>query len=421
MRNTDYFKKKKITIIGIARSGISCANLLHSLGAFVKISDAKDSSQNREVAGKLILKGIQAEIGKHSPGFIKGADLVVISPGVPLDALPVKWANESGIPVIGEIEVASMLCPASIIAVTGSNGKTTVTTLIGKIIASSGRNVFVCGNIGNPFCAEVEKIGENDFVVLEVSSFQLETIKNFKPKIAVILNLTPNHLDRYNNMKEYCDAKKRIALNQDDNDFLVLNGNDPLLKEIGKEVKSEVVFFNSGDGLNPNQSTVLSVGKILGIKEEIIFKVFDEFKGIEHRMEYVRELSGVRFINDSKATTADSAIWAIKNIETPIILIAGGRHKGIDYRVIVEAARNKLKGAILIGEAKEKIGSALKNEFKTEEALTLEEAVTKAYQSASFGDSVLFSPMCSSFDMFKDYEDRGRVFKKIVLGLSEKK
>lgn len=418
MRNSNYFKNKKITIVGLARSGVACANLLERLGAAVRITDIKDNAQTKEACAKLCSGDILVELGGHSRDFIKPADLVVISPGVPADALPIKWAKEFNIPVINEIEAASILCPADIIAVTGSNGKTTVTTLIGKVLEASGKRVFVCGNIGNPFCGEVEAMQEGDFVVLEVSSFQLETIKDFKPKIAVILNLTPNHLDRYNNMQEYLDAKKRIMMNQGQDDFLILNGDDALLKGLAGQAKSKVVFFTKQDGFNPNQSTVLSVGRILGIDQGLILDVFSKFKGIQHRLEDVREINGVKFINDSKATTADSAIWAIKNINTPIILIAGGRHKGIDYRVIREPARDKVKQLVLIGEAKEKIACALGDEFPIENASSLKEAVEKAFVLAKPGYSVLLSPMCSSFDMFKDYEDRGRAFKEIVLNLS---
>lgn len=239
--------------------------------------------------------------------------------------------------------------------------------------------------------------------------------------LIMILNLTPNHLDRYKNMQEYGDAKKRIALNQGIGDFLVLNRDDPWLGELAKNVNSKVVFFDKQEGLNPNQSTVLSVGKILGIDQQLILKVFGEFKGIEHRMEEVCSIAEVKFINDSKATTADSAIWAIKNINTPVILIAGGRHKGIDYRVIIEPARGKIKHLILIGEAKEIIAVQLGSEFHVESALTLEEAVERACSLAKPGYTVLFSPMCSSYDMFTDYEERGRAFKKIVLDLVKDK
>ena len=421
MRNSEYFKNKKVTIVGAARSGIACANLLHRSKALVSVTDIKDDPQTRQACAKLCSSEIKVELGKHSQDLIKQADLVVISPGVPLDSLCVNWAKEFNKLLISEIEVASILCPATIIAVTGSNGKTTVTTLIGKVLAASQKKVFVCGNIGNPFCAEVEQMQEGDFVVLEVSSFQLETIKDFKPRLAVILNLTPNHLDRYNNIQEYLNAKKRIFMNQDRNDFLVLNADDPVLSTIASGLKPVVVFFTKEGRLNPNQSVVIAVGRILGVELRQMQKVFQEFKGIEHRLEEVAEINGVKFINDSKATTADSAIWAINNISSPVILIAGGRHKGIDYRVILEAAKDKVKQAFLIGEAKDIIAADLNGGgFSIDKVDTLKEAVTKAYSQALPGCSVLLSPMCSSYDMFTDYEERGRVFKEIVLDLVQK-
>ncbi len=420
MRNIKYFKDKKITVVGLAHSGLACANLLHSLGARVSITDIKDSSQTRSYAALLSSRDILVELGKHSEDFIRQADLVVISPGVPGNSQPIIWAKRFSKPVYAEIEVASMLCPGQIIAVTGSNGKTTVTTLIGMILEACGKNVFVCGNIGNPFSAEVGKMREGDFAVVEVSSFQLETIRDFKPKIALIINLTPNHLDRYNNMQEYLAAKKRIFMNQDKNDFLILNALDPLLEGLAGEAASKIVFFDEDQGLNPNQCAVLKAGEILGLDRPKMLDVFSKFKSLEHRMEEVAQINKVRFINDSKATTADSAIWAINSISSPVILIAGGRHKGIDYRVIIEAARNKVKQVVLIGEAKDRIAACLDGEFPVEKAASLEEAVNKAYALAKPGYSVLFSPMCSSFDMFTDYGERGRYFKKIVLDLAKR-
>ena len=418
MRNIKYFKDKRVTIVGLARSGLACANLLHGLGAFVRVTDIKDNSQSRSYASSLLSNDIPVELGKHSEAFIKEADLVVISPGVPPDSQPVTWAKAFSRPAISEIEVAGMLCPGQIIAVTGSNGKTTVTTLIGRALDACGKKAFVCGNIGNPFSGEVAKMREGDFAVVEVSSFQLETIREFKPKIALIININPNHLDRYNNMREYLDAKKRIFMNQDKDDFLVLNAQDACLSGLEKEAAAKVLFFSGENSLNPNQSAVLKVGELLGLDRPTILKVFSNFKGLEHRMEDVAEINKVRFINDSKATTADSAIWAINSISSPIVLIAGGRHKGIDYRVIIEAARNKVKHVVLIGEAKERIAACLQGEFPVEMSAGLKEAVNKTYALAKPGDSVLFSPMCSSFDMFKDYEERGRAFKKIVLELA---
>ena len=421
MKNSEQFKNKRVVIIGLARSGVASANLLFDLGACVSITDSKDSEATRAAVSKLKSKEIKVELGSHSREFIQDNDLVVISPGVPNNAECLIWAQERKIPVISEIELASTLCPATIIAVTGSNGKTTVTTLIGKIIEASGKRAFVCGNIGTPFSGEVAKMQKGDFVSLEVSSFQLERIRDFKPKISLILNFTRNHLDRHKDMQEYLDAKKRIFMNQDKDDFLVLNQDDPVLRDLAKEAKAKVVYFSGSAEFNPDQAAVLSVGEILGIDKKIILNVFKDFKGIQHRLEYVAEINRVKFINDSKATTADSAIWALTNIKSPVFLICGGRHKGVDYSVILPSAAEKVREVILIGEAKEFIRSSLKGTLPMSEAATLEEAVKAAFLKASPGDCVLLSPMCSSFDMFSSYEERGDCFKKIVLSLTKEK
>jgi len=311
MRNTDYFKGKKAVIIGLARSGLACANLLHGLGARVFISDNRDNEFTRLNAEKLDSSEIKCELGRHSSEYVDGSDFMVISPGVDDSAQPVVWAKQKGIPVLSEIEIAWLLCPATVIAVTGSNGKTTVTTLIGKVIEASGRKAFICGNIGNPFSNVVPETGEDDFVSLEVSSFQLEHIRSFKPKISVILNFSRNHLDRYKNMEEYLEAKKRIFLNQDSSDFLISNAQDPVLKEAVSSCRAKKVFFSGENGISPNQSAVLAVASILNIEKDTCLKVFSEFKGLEHRLEYVAEIGGVKFINDSKATTVESCVMAL--------------------------------------------------------------------------------------------------------------
>jgi UDP-N-acetylmuramoylalanine--D-glutamate ligase len=414
MINKDYFKGKTVTIIGLAKSGLSCANLLYDLGARVRVTDNLNNDSTRLNAKRLKSPLIKFELGRHSLKFIKESDVLVVSPGVPDNAMPIAWAKEEGIPVISEIEVAGILCPGTIIAVTGSNGKTTVTTLIAKILKAAGKKVFTCGNIGNPFCGEVKKIKKNDFVVLEVSSFQLEKIDSFKPKVSLILNFCRNHLDRHKDMREYFEAKKRIFENQDERDFLVLNADDRRLKGLAGQAKAKVVYFSKTKRFNPNQAAVVKVGSIFGIKQDVCEKVFKGFKGIEHRMEYAGVLNRVKFINDSKATTAESTAWALKNINSPVILIAGGRDKGVDYSVVLAQSGKKIKRAILIGEARDKIKQAFKGALPVEYALSLEEAVKKAYLNSAAGDCVLLSPMCSSFDMFLNYEDRGRVFKRIV-------
>ncbi|MFA5177808.1 MAG: UDP-N-acetylmuramoyl-L-alanine--D-glutamate ligase [Candidatus Omnitrophota bacterium] len=421
MKNKDYFKGKQVLVVGLARSGAASANLLYDLGVKVSVTDNQDNANTRRFLGQLKSKDIQVELGKHSRDFVKGKDIIVISPGVPDQALPVVWAKQENIPIISEIELAWRLCPAQVIAVTGTNGKTTVTTLIGKVLAAAGKRAFTCGNIGRPFCSEVEKMREGDFVALEVSSFQLEYINAFKPKICVLLNLSRNHLDRYKDVADYLAAKKRIFQNQDAGDYAVLNYDDPAIRSLAREARSGVVYFRKEKGLNPNQSAVLSVAGILGINKELVMKVFEGFQGVEHRLEEVLKINGVRFINDSKSTTTEATVWALNNLNGPLILIAGGREKGNDYSQVAELAAGKVKAAIVIGEAKEKIKKAFSGVIATLEAATLEEAVKKAYGLGLPGDCVLFSPMCKSFDMFSDYEDRGRSFKAIVSGLDKVK
>ena len=411
MKNQEFFKGKKITVVGLARSGVSCANLLHRIGARVGVTDACDTALTRAAAAALCSGEISLELGRHTREFISGSDMVVVSPGVCPQSPAFIFAAQAGIPVVGEIEIGYLLCPAPVIAVTGSSGKTTVTTLIGEVLRASGKKVFVCGNIGAPFCGEVEKAAADDLVCLEVSSFQLETIRAFRPRIAVILNLSKNHLDRYNGMEEYLEAKKRIFLNQQEDDFLLLNPSDRLLSGLDKQARSRTVYFPQEEGLNPNQSAVKAAVSLLGVDAGICEGVFKDFRGIEHRFEFVGEKSGVKFINDSKATTAESALWALNNIAGRVFLIAGGRDKGCDYSVIAEAARRKVKKAFLIGEAKEAIRGSLGGYVPVEYALDMSDAVRKAFQAASAGDYVLLSPMCSSFDMFTSYEERGRIFK----------
>jgi UDP-N-acetylmuramoylalanine--D-glutamate ligase len=274
--------------------------------------------------------------------------------------------------------------------------------------------VHICGNIGNPFSVEIEKMKAEDYVSLEVSSFQLERIATFKPKISVILNFTPDHLDRYNNIKEYLEAKKRIFMNQDEEDYLVLNYADYTLRDLAKEAKAKVIYFGTSEGLNPNYQAVMAVAVILGISQDTVNSVLNNFRGLEHRMEYVAELNGIEFINDSKATNIESTFWALKNINKPIILIAGGRDKGLKFETIRDIVRDKVKLLILIGEAKMKLRQALKDVVDIKESDFLEEAVRLAFHNTKKGDCVLLSPMCASFDMFANFEERGNIFKKAV-------
>ena len=428
---------KKVTIIGGMRSGMALARLVTDLNGAARISEKNgEESFPREFLDWAAGNGIAIETGGHSRAFIEESDLVVLSPGVWINALQVQWAKAKGILVLGEIEFAFQFCAKPVIAVTGSNGKTTVSTLIADMLRHAGYNARLCGNVGFPFSDFVLRLDAVDYVVLEVSSFQLESlldpisdgrdhdpadmwhVKGFKPHIALILNFNENHLDRHKDLEEYLAAKKKIFLNQDEGDYLVLNEAQPEIRALASQAKSRAVYFKApaGDPLitNPNYSAAMAVGKILNVSTKACQDVFKGFKGVEHRLERVRRFNGVEYINDSKATTAQSALWALENIRQPIVMICGGRDKNIEFSVLAGPVRQKVKKMLVIGEARAKIRRAFEGLVDLEECDGLEQAVGKARQSACEGDCVLLSPMCASFDMFKDFEERGRVFKDIV-------
>lgn len=418
-------KNKKVTVVGLARSGVAACSLLREVGAEVSVTDCLDNQQVREHARNLDKGNIsKIEIGRHTPGLIENQDLVVVSPGVPPGAQPISWAKERGIAVIGEVELAYAFCPAPIIAITGTNGKTTVTTLIGEIFRQAGRGCVVCGNIGNPFSGEVLRVTGKDVVALEVSSFQLETIDKFKPKVAAILNLGIDHLDRYANFEEYLSAKCRIFFNQDKEDWSILNADCAYKSRLLAKTKAQVLYFSKNKFrskefyFNENHNAAVTITSLFSIPEELALDTCRHFKGVEHRMEIVADIQDVQFINDSKATNVDSALWALNLINRPIILIAGGRDKGSDFTAARDAILRKVRAIILLGEAKEKIKQAFDGLVVTKPATSLKEAVESAFSLARAGDCVLLSPMCASFDMFTDYAERGKVFKEAVKSLT---
>jgi len=402
-------KNKKVTIIGAARSGIAVAEAVLHLGGIAKISESKALEP---------LDGVIVESGGHTQGFIQDSDYVVLSPGVRLDALPVKWARERGIEVMGEVEFAFRLCPCPIVAITGSNGKTTTTTVIAEILKRAGRSVCLCGNIGSPFSKYVLDLKPTDIVVLEISSFQLESTIHFKPHVAVWTNFSQNHLDRHKDLLEYFEAKCKILHNQDAQDFVVLNFQDHQLRKLSESLKAKVLFFNTPEkptGVdNPNYLAAMQAAKALGIGEEICLKVFTEFKGVEHRLEFVRDMGGVEFINDSKSTTVEAGRWALERTVKPLVMICGGLDKHLDYSPLKSLVAKKVKHMIAIGQAREIMRSTFGDVVQVDTFASLEEAVKTARGIARSGECVLLSPMCASFDMFKDYEDRGRCFKEIV-------
>ena len=415
MRIDDF---KKVCIVGWGRSGISLTNLLLGLGKEVKVSEAaEDKTFPPQLINDFARKGVKFEFAGHSKEFIKDAQLLILSPGVDLSSSPVKQiAQVYKIPCVGEIEFSSWLTKAKIIAITGTNGKTTCSELTYQLLKHTKRQVFLGGNIGKPFSSFVLDTKKKDLIVLEISSFQLESIIEFKPYLAAFLNIEPDHLDRYSDFKDYFQAKLNIFKNQDREDWAILNKNIDFRSQIEKAIKSQLVYF-SKEFSNENFSCVYRIAAVFGLTKIDCLKVFSEFKGLRHRLEVVRELNKVTFVNDSKATNPSSTIWALKNTKAPIILLAGGKDKGLDYSSILPNL-GKVKKVNLFGEAAVKIGEALGSKVETEIFSSLEEAVLSSYQGVASGDTILLSPMCSSFDMFSNYQDRGDKFIEIVNSIS---
>jgi len=443
---------KRISVLGMAMSGVSCAKLLKKIGAQVFVSDIKGRELLTPQINQLKELGIDFEDGGHTPKAILDKDFIVVSPGIPPDVPILSQAENSGIPIFSEIEVAFWLTDAKIIAVTGSNGKTTTVTLIGEILKEDKRECQVGGNIGIPFSTIVEKVSPNGFLVLELSSFQLERIEEFKPYISSVLNITPDHLDRHPDLKSYAEAKLRILENQTEDDFAVLNADDENSFKLASYGRSRKAFFSVQKELKEgafiqkgklvsrrngkereimeanqigikgphnlsNASAACAICSILGITSQSMQKALKDFKGVEHRLEEVATISGVSFVNDSKATNVESVWYALQSVTPPIILIAGGKDKGGDFYKLRELVKRNVKALILIGEAKEKLNDALGNLVPTFHSDSLEEAVELGFKEASSKDVVLLSPGCASFDMFEDYQHRGNVFKSCVKNL----
>jgi UDP-N-acetylmuramoylalanine--D-glutamate ligase len=440
---------KRVLVVGLGRSGVASALFLQARGARVTVSDAKSEDQLREQIPTLLDAGIAVETGAHGERTFRNQDLIVVSPGVPVDAEPLVQARALGQPVIGEIELASEFLPGSIVAITGSNGKTTTTTLVGEIIAASGFKTLVGGNIGTAAISLAEKATAETTVVLEVSSFQLETIRTFRPKVAVVLNITPDHLDRHRTFAAYVDAKARIFENQQADDFAVLNADDPTCIELANRVCAQVFWFSrdreveSGAFVRDGQvlfrgsglvQTVLAVseiplkgshnlenvlaavctGALMGCAPEKIRTAIVDFKAVEHRLEYVATIDGVEYYNDSKATNVDATMKALQSFPANIHLILGGKDKGSDYTMLNKLLRERAKSVYTIGAAAEKIQSHIKGTTQIVSSGTIEAAVKQASATAQPGDVVLLAPACASFDQFQNYEHRGRVFKELV-------
>jgi UDP-N-acetylmuramoylalanine--D-glutamate ligase len=445
--------KKKVLVVGLGMTGVATARFLNKMGAVVTVTDMAKEDELGESVAIIRELGINMELGSHENSTFENVDLIVLSPGVPHDIPQIQRAKDKGIDVLGEIELASKFIDQPVIAITGTNGKTTTTTLLGEMLKSSGFNVFVGGNIGTPLIGYVDREEKAEIIVVEVSSFQLDTIESFKPKVSVLLNITEDHLDRYSDFNAYVKSKCRIFENQNSGDTVVLNGFDPLIRKCTENINSRKLFFNarkeneegatvsgkniklffessskskspmsidlSGTSIKGKHNienacaaclAALSAGGTL----EGIQTALDSFKDLPHRLEYVATVNDVKYFNDSKATNIDAVTRALECFSDRVILIMGGRNKGADFDSLRDTARHITKKIIAIGEAKENIISSFNDVVPVNTASTMEDAVFKACDAAKPGDVVLLSPACSSFDMYNDYTHRGKVYCEAV-------
>jgi UDP-N-acetylmuramoylalanine--D-glutamate ligase len=443
---------KRVLVVGLGKSGVASALFMKAHGARVTVSDTKSGDELRNEIPVLLDNGITVETGGHGDRTFRGQDLIVVSPGVPVDAPPLVQARSLGETVIGEVELAAQFLPGPIVAITGSNGKTTTTTLTGEILTAAGFPALVGGNIGTPAISLAERAKPGTLIVLEISSFQLETIQSFRPKVAVVLNVTPDHLDRHRTFEIYAEAKARIFENQQPEDRAVLNADDPTCVAMAKKTRSQVFWFSrqkevergawvragnivfrdasgqreilqvseiplKGAHNLENVLAAVSAGVLMGCAPEKIRRAVHDFKAVEHRLEFVASIRGVDYYNDSKATNVDATLKALESFPANIHLILGGKDKGSDYTVLNDLLRKRVKRIYTIGAAAAKIESQIQGP-EVVQAETLENAVRKASTLAEPGDVVLLAPACASFDQFKSYEHRGRVFKDLVRGLA---
>lgn len=446
-------KGKRVLVVGLGRSGAASAFFLQEHGAKVTVSDEKSEAQLQNEISALLDRGVSIETGRHGERTFRDQDLIVVSPGVPSDHPQLQLARKMGIPVIGEVELAFRFLQGKVVAITGSNGKTTTTTLVGEILVKSGKKTLVGGNIGTPVISLAGKCTPDTISVLEISSFQLETIQQFRPWIAAILNVTPDHLDRHHTFQAYVEAKARIFENQTPDDFAVLNADDPACVALKNRVKSALYWFSrkqpvengaylKGDQIvfrqNGNEQAVLGRGEIqlkgahnlenalaavtmsmlAGCAPEQVRRAVSEFRAVEHRLELVTTVNGVSFYNDSKATNVDATVKALESFPGNIHIILGGKDKGSDYTTLAPLLRERAKQVYLIGAAAEKIASHIQGAAPLARSGTLERAVRQAFETAKPGDIVLLAPACASFDQFDNYEHRGRVFKELALALA---
>ncbi|WFD09153.1 UDP-N-acetylmuramoyl-L-alanine--D-glutamate ligase [Tepidibacter hydrothermalis] len=444
---------KNVLLVGLARTGISTIKKLYEKGAKVTVNDIKNEEKLKDILDDLKEYDIKYVLGKHIED-INNIDLTIVSPGVPLDLDFIKKIKSANIEVIGEVELSYRLSKSFFIGITGTNGKTTTTTLVGEIFKSANKDTYIVGNIGNPVIDTVDNTDEDSVLVTELSSFQLESIKEFRPRISAILNITPDHLNRHKTMQNYIDAKCRIFENQNENDFTVLNYDCETTRDLAKKCKSKIVYFSRKEILNEgvyvkddiitinlndkeiklmsineisipgshnleNALAAVSIAAVYGLDMDVVKQVLKTFGGVEHRLEFVRQINDVKFVNDSKGTNPDASIKALSSYENPIVLIAGGLDKKSDFTEFTKLFNEKVKHVILLGETSDIIKeSAIKQGFNNcHKVENMEEAVQKAYKLASPNDVVLLSPACASWDMYESYEVRGNHFKNEVFNL----
>ena len=456
MKHAEDVRGARISVVGAARSGLGVAFLLKAKGADVFVSDHQAPEKLAPSISQLQAWGIRHETGGHSARVFDCA-LMVISPGVPSSAEVIREALKRGLRVVSELEVASWFCPARVIAVTGSNGKTTTTTLIGRMLGDARRPHVVAGNIGTAFSSVVSSLHADDIVVLEVSSFQLDYSEAFRPWISMILNITEDHMDRYDHsMEQYAASKARVFMNQMTDDILIYSVDDPWTQRtVQRHAACRTLGFSTHDRLSEgafledgvlttvigthrtqlvgtreislkgqhnlyNAMAAALAAQLAGVSAASVRATLKNFKGVEHRLELVRELEGVRYINDSKATNVDSVWYALQAFDEPIILLLGGRDKGNDYRRLVDPVKRSVRHLVAIGESASIVVAAFRGVTEISTATSMEEAVRIAHSVSRPGEIVLLSPACASFDWFENYEHRGRVFKELVLALPSK-
>ena len=448
------FEGKRVLVVGLARTGEVVSLFAAGYGASVTATDIRSENELAASAEKLRARGVRLELGGHPPEILAGQDLVVVSPGVPVNSPLLVAARSAAIPVWSEIELAWRFLRGKLVAITGSNGKTTTTSLTGHILKTAGIETLVGGNIGTPLLAFAESTTDSTVTVAEISSFQLENIEAFRPEIGVLLNLTPDHLDRHASFEEYAAAKMQLFKNQLDRDCAVLNADDP---EVTKRMPSgqqvfwfsrqkrvatgaflrdgQIIFRRDGDEIplarqqdirlrgDHNVENVLAaaaVSYLAGADPASIANGIKSFPGVEHRLEFVAEIGGVEFFNDSKATNVDAALKAIEAFPGPLIVILGGKDKGAPYTPLIEPLRRRARTTMLIGAAAEKIASEFGDAVPYIHAGTLDRALHLAVSAAQSGDTILLAPACASFDQFENYEQRGRLFKEIVRSLENR-